>query len=588
MNTLRDKILSGKRAGVSFPLQSLLTRRSFECGDFYSLHLIKDWALDAGLSIVQILPLNDMGYGRSPYSSISAFAIDPIYISLHLLGIENYSRSRYIKTLNVNIKRVRQLKMEVLQKHFDSIKNEELFRELDGFAESFSWLTPYCAFRILYDRFEAQHWKEWQYGSTYSKALEREIISANRNTFYFLLWLQLVAYRQLSEVKSIYAKSNIFLKGDMPILTSGNSADVWSKNHLFIMDITAGAPPDYFNADGQNWGFPVINWSAMKMEGYTWWKERLAYIENFYHLYRIDHVLGMFRLWSIPLDAKSARFGYFYPQHGTTRKDFEEVKLKPEEFVKRELIYEFQKDKYIFYWDFYKYPGYESLPEEIKAKFYPLSNKYIQEDEAYWEQNGKEILDFLFSHSTMLPCAEDLGAVPGFVRELIHKEKIIGMDIIRWTRSLEDGHYIEADGYRENAVSALSVHDTSIALAWWQEISEDDKKAVLKLLDLEEYSTPEELLENLIYFAFSANSVFSIQLLHDYIVEKGLSHSKDIEKELDIYDHPNLHRINTPGTPESKNWGYRFPFYIEELIVHRNISNRIRKLLQKSKRIVAG
>jgi 4-alpha-glucanotransferase len=580
----RDKILSKKRAGVSLSLLSLLSKKSFECGDFYSLHLLKDWAKKSNLSIIQLLPLNDMGFGRSPYSSISAMAIDPIYISLHLLGIPQYSRSKFIKTLDVNTKRVRQIKMDLLLEHFTRSFDANLQKKLDAFISTNPWLSTYGVFRTLYTKNMAQHWRDWSYGSTYSKEIETEVIQTEKQSYYYFVWLQWVCFEQLSAAKKELESVGLFLKGDMPILTSGNSSDVWSRPDLFIHTMTTGAPPDYFNSEGQNWGFPVINWVAMRNDNYKWWQDRLSYVQNFYHLYRIDHVLGMFRIWAIPLDAKSAKYGYFYPQKGVARRDFNKARLIPEEFVKLGLIYEFEEDKFIFYWDFHQFEGYQALPEEMKAKFYPLSYSHIKEDEEYWLENGESVLDFLYSHSDMLPCAEDLGAVPGFVRDCIHEREIIGMDIIRWTKSFEDGTYLSPEKYRSNAVSALSVHDTSITLAWWDELSVEEKKSFMEALDIEEYTTKENFAQECLRYALSTNSQFSIQLLQDYIFERDLSHSVECERELDIIDAPQIHRINTPGTPENKNWGYRYPFFVEELLERTSISSRIAQLVIESGR----
>ncbi|MCB1158643.1 MAG: 4-alpha-glucanotransferase [Leptospiraceae bacterium] len=581
IHSLREEILSKKRAGCAFPLISLSTKHAFECGDFYTLLTMKDWALQTGLSIIQILPLNDLGWGRSPYSSISAFAIDPTYISLHMLGINIYSRSKYIKSCKINIRRVRDLKLGYLQKAFSKDWGEEMQKNIDEFRKQQTWLDTYVAFKILYEENNSYHWKFWPEFSNYEKGVESIIQERFRERFYFYAWVQLLAFQQLQKVKKEFETAGIFLKGDMPILTSPNSADVWSRRHLFFMDLAAGAPPDYFNSDGQNWGFPVINWEVMKKDNYSWWRERLSYIENFYHIYRIDHVLGMYRIWAISGEGLPGKKGFFYPQHGVSKEDFEEVELDIKEFEEAGLIYEYEKGKYIFYWDFHLYPGYQALTEEIKAKFYPLSYKYIKEDETYWKASGEDVLDFLFSHSNMLPCAEDLGAVPGFVRDSIHERKIIGMDVIRWTRSFETGEFIPAEKYRENAVSALSVHDTSIALAWWHEIQDFDRKAFLKLLELKEEPKAEELLEEMLAFSLSTNSQFSINLLHDFISERGLQYDKENEDELDILVQPELHRINIPGTPEKKNWGYRYPFHAENLLENNKLTKKIARLVAK-------
>ncbi len=619
----QHKTLLKRRAGVSFPLVSLLSRRSYGCGDIYSLHLLHQWALDSGLSIIQILPLNDLGYGRSPYSSISAFAIDPIYISLHLLGINEYEAE--IPSVSLDHKFIKSKKIEILKKYFEKIYDLKLLQLIEDFSAKHSWIKSYVAFKILYEKNWGLHWSEWKYGSIYSKEIEQTLLADNRKLAHFHIWLQYIAFSQLKDIKEKMEATGVYLLGDMPILTSDNSADVWSRTELFNRNLTSGAPPDYFNADGQNWGFPVINWEEMKKQNYSWWKERISYLENLYHLYRIDHVLGMYRIWAIPKEFESARFGYFHPQIGTSRKDFNLARLFPEDFVKLGLIYEFKEDRYIFFWDFFKYSEYQALPDDIKARFFPLSEKYLKEDEKQWRENGEKILDFLLENTKMLPCVEDLGAVPAFVRESIHEKQLIGLDIIRWTRSFEDGSFIPPDKYRKNAISALSVHDTSTAMGWWEEATLDDKLALCKYLfphweeewkKLEELQKLKEIKEpaplkqekkeipfdniqeffkhklqqlskedialHLLKFALSVNSLYSIHMLQDYIIHGNLS--KDIGIRKSILDYPKLHRINIPGTPEEENWGYTFPFYAEELREEETLSELIRSLVISSGR----
>ena len=582
--SIRKKIVASKRAGVSFPLSALLTKESFECGDFHTLELMAEWGRHTGVSIIQILPLNDLGNGRSPYSSISAFAIDPLYISLHKLGINIRSRKERIVTLDLNMGRIRELKVQNLRIFYNKIFNETLKDIIKNFMNQHLWVTPYAAFKVLYNKNSGAHWKDWKFGSKYSIEIQKEIIKENEEDFYFLVWIQYIAYQQLRDVKKKFEKEGVYLKGDMPILTSSNSADVWSRTELFDLSLNSGAPPDNFSEEGQNWHFPVIEWDRMKAENYSWWKERLEYLEHFYHLYRIDHVLGMYRIWAIPIGAKSAKLGYYHPQIGVKREEFQEAGLNPDDFVKREIIYEFQKDSFIFYWDFYKLEGYYTLSEDIKKVLYPLSHKHLEDDEAEWRKEGEDVLNFFFNHTEMQACAEDLGAVPSFVRDSIHENKIIGLDIIRWTRSFQDGSYIPAAEYRQLAVSSLSVHDTSIALDWWNTISHEDQKAFRKLIHLKQtHNDPSEVLRAMLRFAFSTNSLFSINLLHDFLFDPV--YFPEESSNNNMLSHPEKHRINVPGTPEDKNWSYRFPFYVEDLLNNVRHMEEIRFMLEESGRI---
>ena len=221
--SIRKKILSHKRAGVSFPLLSLLTKESFEGGDFHTLELMAEWGKKTGVSLIQILPLNDLGNGRSPYSSISAFAIDPIYISLHALGINIKSRKERIMTLDINMSRVRELKVQNLQIYYNKIFNEALKEVLKNFMIQHLWVSSYAAFKVLYNKNKGAHWQNWSYGREYSIELQKEIQKENEDEFYFIIWIQYIAYQQLRNVKIKFEKEGVFLKGDMPILTSSKS-----------------------------------------------------------------------------------------------------------------------------------------------------------------------------------------------------------------------------------------------------------------------------------------------------------------------------------------------------------------------------
>ena len=589
ISNIKETIRSKKRAGVSFPLSSILSEKSFGIGDIYSLECIGKWAFESGVSILQILPLNDLGFGRSPYSSISAFAIDPIYISLFLLGINEISSD--LKKFSDDRVLLKQKKISILRGYFKNVYNDNEKKSLNIFINSNKWLNEYITFSLLNNEYNGVHWSLWQ--KEYSLELLDSLRIKDESEYYFIAWLQYVLFQQLKEVKIKLEAKGVYLKGDMPILTSDHSADVWARRNLFNREMTSGAPPDYFNADGQNWGFPVIDWNAMKKDSFSWWKERLSYLENFYHLYRIDHVLGMYRIWAIPKGKESAKFGFFHPQKGTSRKEFNLARLFPEDFEKLGLIYEYKHEHYIFYWDFFKTPNYQSLPEEIKARFYPLSDLHLLKDEEHWKKAGEEILKFLFENSSMLPCAEDLGAVPSFVRDSIFELQLLGLDIIRWTRSFEDGSYIKPEGYRKNAVSALSVHDTSTALGWWEEASEEDRTSFKKLFlkdgidSSKDVKSPEykkeEIPQMLLYVAFSCASQFSIHMLQDYIISGSLG--DDRNGNPGILKAPLKHRINIPGTSEEKNWGYVFPFLAEELLEEKELSKKIKELILKTGRL---
>ncbi|TGK86948.1 4-alpha-glucanotransferase [Leptospira noumeaensis] len=563
-----------RRAGVLVSLPSIVSEHSFECGDIYSLYPLGDWAKDVGFSIIQLLPLNDTGFGYSPYSAISAFAIDPLYISLYKLDLNVKSRKREIRSLENHPIRIRNLKLEIIRKYFLENK-KEVINEATYFLEKNPWCYSYVTFRILYEEYKGEGWWEWPKEFLDPNYAKEYIFSKKREEALFWVYLQKIAYDQLSELKTHYEDMGIYLKGDMPILTSRNSCDVWEHPEYFIMDLQAGAPPDDFSKTGQTWGFPVLNWDVLEKSNYSWWKERLSYLENFFHLYRVDHVIGMYRIWSIPKDDSTALRGWFHPQFGITKEEFLNVGLDPKRFELLGLIHEFIPDHYIFYWDFWKESGYQELNEETKAKLYPLSELHIKEEEKHWRESGEKILEIFESFSSMLPCAEDLGSVPSFIRESLFERQMIGIDVVRWTKSFTTGEFIPEKSYRENAISVLSTHDTSLALDWWK--NEGDKEPKFQFffdrLGKPRPESDDEILLGLLSFVFGTSSLFSIQLFQDLAL--GVP---------GVLENPEKHRINLPGTADHSNWIYRFPILIEDFASDFKRNLVLRKLILDSGR----
>jgi 4-alpha-glucanotransferase len=240
------------------------------------------------------------------------------------------------------------------------------------------------------------------------------------------------------------------------------------------------------------------------------------------------------------------------------------------------LIYEFKQDHFIFFWDFWKKESYINLSEEVKSKLFPLSELNLKEDEELWQKAGSAILELFSKHSNMTPCAEDLGSVPTFIRESLFELQMMGIDVVRWTRSFETGEFIPNDGYRKLAISTLSTHDTSLAMDWWK--NEGDFNEKLNFFFLEQGKpvpkNDDEVLLGLLDFVFHTESVFSIQLMSDLCLF-----------ESEISSDPAGHRINIPGTPDSENWNYRFPFTIEEFAKNTERNQILRKLLLSSDRM---
>ncbi len=295
-----QKIGKNPHHGICIPLFSIHTKNSSGIGEFLDLIPLIDWCKSVHLDCIQLLPINDSGADPSPYNCHSAFALDPVYLSLSALGIEPIQA---FKTYQLVIRsEVLQLKLELLHQHFKLTFNDlSKTPAYQSFLNENPWLPTYARFKALKDQFEGKHWKDWPIDAKPEKE------KTDFHTF-----LQYHSFAQMEQVRAHATAQGIFLKGDIPILLSPDSADVWENSSLFHLDLNAGAPPDLYNKLGQNWGFPLFNWEAMRKDNFRWWKQRLKVVEKFYHIYRIDHVVGFFRIWGIEKGKKAAE-GTFFP-----------------------------------------------------------------------------------------------------------------------------------------------------------------------------------------------------------------------------------------------------------------------------------
>lgn len=321
-----------KGAGVAIPVFSLRTKKSFGTGEFTDLKLLADWAKATGLKMIQLLPVNDTIATYSwkdsyPYSAISAFALHPLLLNIEAVaGIKNadavsalHSKREelnklpqldYESVVNIKLDTIRQLYQ--LQKD-DYRKDPEYIR---FFESNRHWLVPYAAFSYLRDKYKTAVFTAWKTNAVYDAAEIQQLVSEKQKHYdeiaihYFT---QYHLHLQLREATEYAHKNGVVIKGDIPIGICRNSADAWVEPGLYHMDEQAGAPPDAFTAKGQNWGFPTYNWEAMEQDGFTWWRKRFDQMSNYFDAFRIDHILGFFRIWSIPAHAVEGIMGRFVP-----------------------------------------------------------------------------------------------------------------------------------------------------------------------------------------------------------------------------------------------------------------------------------
>ena len=308
--------------GIVVPMFSLLSNNSAGIGEFYDLLPLIKWLPEVGMDVIQLLPLNDAGNDPSPYNAISAKALNPIHISLYALPyINDYAdllkRIDLLKSLSnsqrIQYSKVKNQKIDFLRDYFKKVINRfESNDKFNNFQIQNTWVGIYALYKLLREKSD-KTWMSWP-DELKSPSSFSNLMKKYRSEIQFYIFLQFLCFEQMTYVKEYASKHSVFLKGDIPILLSSDSADVWSHREFFDCSLRAGAPPDAYSASGQDWGFPTYNWDKLEKDNYSWWKERLHVASHIYHIYRIDHVVGFFRIWVIP-PQKKAIDGFFKPKN---------------------------------------------------------------------------------------------------------------------------------------------------------------------------------------------------------------------------------------------------------------------------------
>ncbi|MFI3333041.1 MAG: 4-alpha-glucanotransferase [Rikenellaceae bacterium] len=316
-------------AGVAIPLFSLRSEQSMGVGEFSDLKLMVDWARATGQQIIQILPINDTTMSGTwedsyPYNANSIFALHPQYISLKSVGKlkdkkiqANYEQegARLNQLPAVDYEAVNNLKNSYLKELYIE-SGEKTFKSKDYkkfFENNSYWLESYALFSLLRDKYSTAEFSTWGRESQYSEKLLATYRDKKPEQLGYYYFVQYHLHCQLLEARAYALENGVAFKGDIPIGVSRTSVDVWVNPRLFRLDSQAGAPPDDFSVMGQNWGFPTYNWEEMALDGYAWWQARFSKMAEYFDAYRIDHILGFFRIWEIPLDAIHGLLGYFNP-----------------------------------------------------------------------------------------------------------------------------------------------------------------------------------------------------------------------------------------------------------------------------------
>ena len=513
-------------AGTAIPVFSLRTESDFGIGEFKDLRPLVDWAAATGQCIIQLLPVNDTtrkGVWKDsyPYSPISSFALHPLYINLQALGIrETVAFKKEQAELNalaeLDYPRVFQAKMKYIRKAFKTRGAKDM--DTPGFKkfvqENEYWLEEYAQFCAKRDSLEPEYyrWMQWHLDKQFA-----------------------------AEVK--YARSKgVSLKGDLPIGVSSDSAEAYWHPELFNLDSTAGAPPDYFSTDGQNWGFPTYNWEEMAKDDFAWWKSRLRKMSEYFDAFRIDHILGFFRIWEIPAGIRSGLAGHFNPA----------LPYSPEEIYNMHLPIDglFHEDpRHPGMYQPLINPASQNLPQWQQERFGALYNDffYHRHDE-FWRRNAERKLPELLGATGMLACGEDLGMVPDCVPGVMDHERILSLRM----RGMEN-----EGPWKQLSVCATSSHD-------------------METLRMQCDHDPEPWeVRNMLWEFLASPSMLAIFPLQDWVA---------LDKRFRRADR-NVERINYPADSDN-HWKFRIHFNLNELMQESELNVAVTGLLKDSSRFV--
>ncbi|NOT26565.1 MAG: 4-alpha-glucanotransferase [Acidobacteria bacterium] len=522
-----------RRAGLLVPLFSMPSSRSWGIGEIGDIPTMAAWMSSAGQRVLQLLPINEMPlHETSPYSALSAMAIDPQFISIAdledfvALGGEpalepdlriHLEHARAAKTVDYAL--VRTLKETVLRRSFARFVADELETQTvraEAFrayvdAESW-WLDDYALFRALHAKYDEGPWSEWPEPLRRREpaAIAEARLALTRDILY-RQYLQWVAGTQWAAARS--AVGDVAIWGDLPFMVSSDSADVWARQDDFCFDVSVGVPPDAFSETGQDWNLPAYRWDVVRSGGYAWLRARARRNAALFDGYRVDHLVGFYRTYVRPLDGSGARF--------TPAEQADQI----------------------------------ALGEQVLAVF---------------REPGAEII------------AEDLGVVPPFVRESLERQAIPGYKVFRWERAWhhEGQPFLDPAGYSPLSVATSGTHDTEPLAVWWATAPPEERHALRAIPSLCDRLSSQECLS-----AFEGDTLSAP--LRDLLLETlyGSSSMLLILPIQDVFGWRD--RINQPATVNSSNWTWRLPWPVDRFNEEREalaVAGKLKKWAKNSRR----
>lgn len=560
-----------KIAGVLAPLFALRTETDLGIGDLEALRQFIDWAAEIGFKIVQLLPINEMGGDHSPYNAISAVALEPTTLYLAPGSPEDLAAEDFEEVIAQNnleklrkgaVKhdRVRRLKLELLGKSFArfSRRSEDdrgCATSFDAFCETEgAWLADYVFFRALMEENgNSERWDLWpeEYRATGSArawlaAQTAEVQRRFSERESFFKYVQWVAFDQWSAMKSYAEERGVGLMGDIPFGVNYYSADVYSRRDEFALDWSGGAPPEpYFKDDeftqkwGQNWGIPLYRWDVMRTRNFAWWRQRVRGVQRIFHVFRIDHVLGFYRIYAFPW--RPDRNPEFLPLS----------------------------------WDEMRERTGGAIPQ-----FYPRDDSKWENCEANCRE-GEECLRLVLEESgDTRVVGEDLGTVPHYVRPSLRSLGVATFKIPQW-ENYDDGRSIAGGDYHRVSVATYATHDHKPLRALWQEAfarpastEQQTRHDLAKIAEFAGIPPPAvgadfdtDFYGPVMEALFRSESWIAIVMITDLLARKD--------------------RFNVPGTAANSNWSRRMQKTMAALDASPTIRRRmrfIRELLEKTER----
>lgn len=570
MTGLEPRFVCGwKGAGVAVPVFSLRGRSDLGCGEFRDLEELGKWCARCGMSMIQILPVNDTLKGRGdadsyPYSAVSAFALNPIYMDIRDVCTPADGEMKSIaaelgkadRNGHVLFGRVAELKTRYLRLAFRRVGKSEVGGEEYGrFVERNGyWIYGYEAYRTLASRFGTFDTAEWKGFESCSQDTIDILRKTSGDEMDFHGWVQFRLFAQMRRTRDALHSMGIGLKGDLPIGVDPKSCDVWMWPGYFRMDGSAGAPPDAFSRNGQNWGFPIYDWEAMKRDGYRWWRERLRVMEDFFDAFRIDHILGFFRIWEVPRRSGDALLGEFYRSLPYTEKEIEErgcsFALPGKNHKGENLLLPSSHSENAFF------PAVASLScerfleldDERRERFRSLyEDFYYRRNESLWRNDAEERLEAVCTATRMLVCGEDLGMIPECVPETMGQRKILSLEVERMPKQM-GLRFGKPETYPRLSVCTTGTHDTPTLRQWLCADKEATKEYLLQAFATDvsgDFDSP-EICRRVVERNLGSPSLLSVLPLQDCLsVDEGTrARKRDSE------------RINDPSDPH-QIWNYR-------------------------------